>query len=197
MASLDDSCASCTYFTDSGYCERKGRNAKGSDYKCDSYCEAYSRSRSEKENLYEKDGSSSGCYLTTMICKWLGYNDDNYYLNTLRKFRDNNMKTNKEYRPLLVIYDVVGPVISDSLANDPNGKNVSLAFFNTYITKAVGAIEAEKEKMAIDIYRAMTEDLADHYGIDMHSLYINADASKTEDKYLGHGRTRVLAPSTK
>ena len=54
MASLDDSCASCTYFTDSGYCERKGRNAKGSDYKCDSYCEAYSRSRSEKENLLEQ-----------------------------------------------------------------------------------------------------------------------------------------------
>jgi len=93
--SYEDYCAACTYLSERSdyngtyYCERKGEDIYASDAKCYNFCEAYSRSNSSRENMYENSAShtGSGCYLTTIMCQILGYPDNNYYLDTLRKFR--------------------------------------------------------------------------------------------------------------
>lgn len=190
-------CAACTYlgertdYTGKYYCSRKGEEHYATDPKCYSFCEAYSRSNSARSNMMDNSrshASGSGCYLTTIMCQLLGYEDNNYYLNTLRNFRDNVMQTNPSYLPLLLTYDVVGPVISEKLANDKDGKQIANTFFNNYISKAVMAIEENKNQTAINIYTAITQALADKYKIIIPVMEVNAKG--TDPRVLGHGRVR-------
>ena len=195
---LESFCAACTYLGENAdyngkyHCERNGEEHYACDPKCYSFCEAYSRSNSARQNMFDnsKGHLSSGCYLTTIMCNILGYPDNNYYLNTLRKFRDNVMKTNPKYIPLLVTYDVIGPTIAYELSHDKNRLEIANAFFNRYIVPAVGAIEENKEEDAIKIYRAMTETLADSYVIGKHVIDVSNIDYDMET--LGHARIRKL-----
>lgn len=195
----EDYCAACTYLGERAdyngkyYCSKKG-DVYASDPKCYSFVEAYSRSNSARTNMYDNSANhqSSSCYLTTIMCEILGYEDDNYYLNTLRNFRDNTMKINPNYFPLLYLYDLVGPIIAKNLNNDPNKLEIAKTFFEKYITKSVEAIEENNENVAINIYKSMTYALAEKYNINIDLLspiqvpeYINVST-------LGHGRTRKL-----
>ena len=194
-------CAACTYMNENQYygkyfCTRKGEWRKASDPKCYSFCEAYSRSNYSRENMYYNSRShqSSGCYLTTAMCNILGYQDDNYYLNTLRTFRDETLKKNHKYLHLLLMYDAFGPLIATNLKNDPNNKDIATHLFNGYITKAVTAIENEKVEEAVNIYIAMTYTLAERYNINMHTLFIDAESLKLKTintQSLGKGRIRT------
>ena len=192
-------CAACTYMGENSdysgkyWCERKGEDCYACDAKCYNFCEAYSRSNYSRENMYNNSlnhSGSSGCYLTTIMCKLLNYPDDNYYLNTLRKFRDNVMKPNPKYIPLLLMYDFVGPMISYKLEIDPQGKYLANIFFNKYITKAVSAIEEEKYETAINIYKAMTEELANNYNINI--ALITPEENNIDMNTLGHARKRII-----
>lgn len=189
-------CAACTYLSESAdysgryWCSTKGEDHYACDPKCYSFCEAYGRRNSARENMYDNSASHSGngggCYLTTIMCNILGYDDNNYYLQTLRNFRDQKMKTNVNYLPLLYTYDIIGPKIANSLNNDPNKQEIAKAFFERYIIKSVEAIEEEKEQTAINIYVAMTDTLARFYNINTN--IITPDLSKIDANSLGHGR---------
>lgn len=194
---LESYCAACTYMgerEDCGkyWCERKGEDRYASDAKCSSFCEAYSRSNSSRQNMYNTsaNASQSSCYLTTIMCQLLGYSDDNYYLNKLRFFRDNVMKKDSNYIPLLLVYDVIGPMISSKLAHDEYGHEIAQVYFDKYITKSVHAIECEKYQEAINIYTAMTDALAERYGIN--TTFVKPDIKGIDMKYLGHARVRKL-----
>lgn len=195
---LESYCAACTYlgeridYKGKYYCSRNG-DVYASDPRCDSFCEAYSRSNSARENMYNNSrGHQGGCYLTTAMCNILNYPDDNYYLQTLRSFRDNTLKTNINYIPMLLVYDTIGPMIAYNLLNDKNKEEIANSLFNEYISKAVTSIENEKVEDAINIYMAMTTSLAKRYNIDLSLLYIDP-SSINEDlldiESLGHGRT--------
>ncbi len=196
----EEFCAACTYLSEranySGkyWCERKGIDIEASAPKCYNFCEAYSRSNYARENMYQNSqgSSSSGCYLTTIMCKILNYPNDNYYLNTLRKFRDNVMLKDKKYLSFLLMYDFAGPMISYELEKDKNKEEIAKTFFNNYITKSVTAIELEKYDTAINIYKAMTEELGNRYHIDINLV----TPEKVEDvdiTTLGHGKRKIKA----
>jgi len=198
----EDYCASCTYqgeredYDGKYWCERKGRSVYACDAKCYDWIEAYSRSNYSRENMYynSRKHQSSGCYLTTAMCNILGYKDDNYYLNTLRTFRDKTLKKNHKYIHLLLMYDAFGPLIANNLKNDPNNKDIATHLFNGYITKAVTAIENEKVEEAVNIYIAMTYTLAERYNINMHTLFIDEESIKLKTintQPLGKGRIRT------
>ena len=194
-------CAACTYLSEVAdyngnyWCERKGCDISASTPKCYSFCEAYSRSNSTRSNMIDNSEGhlNGGCYLTTIMCKILNYPDNNYYLNTLRNFRDNIMKTNPEYIPLLITYDTIGPIISYNLSIDHNKKDIAMAFFGNYITKAVDAINEEKYNEAINIYKAMTASLAEKYNININ--IISPEINKIDIKNLGHAKTKRISNS--
>lgn len=196
--SYESYCAACTYLGERGdyrgkfWCERKGEDHYATDSKCYSFCEAYSRSNSSRANMYDfsRGHQGSGCYITTIACKLLGYKDDNYYLNTLRNFRDNIMKKDPKYIGHLMTYDTVGPVIAKKLEEDKNGKEIAQCMFSRYITKSVSAIEEGKNNEAINTYIAMTDALANHYNIDTNIIV--PDINEVECKYLGHGNNIKL-----
>lgn len=198
---LESYCASCTYLGERAdyngkyYCSKRG-DVYASDPRCYSYCEAYSRSTSARENMYDnsKGHQGGGCYLTTAMCNILNYPDDNYYLQTLRTFRDNTLKTNINYIPLLIVYDTIGPIIAFNLQNDNKREEIASSLLNNYIQQAVIAIENNKTQDAVDIYYAMTTSLAKRYNINLSTLYINSNDIKTDEldmKNLGHARTKI------
>ena len=90
---------------------------------------------------------------------------------------------------MLLTYDIVGPMISYELAHDINGTIIAKTFFNEYITKAVSAIEEQKYNQAINIYKAMTNALGEHYHID--TGIIKLDINKVNMDTLGHARTKI------
>lgn len=194
---LESYCASCTYLGDradySGkyWCSKKGQDMYACEPKCYNWCEAYGRSTYARENMYNNSRShysGGGCYLTTVMCEILGFPDDNYYLQTLRTFRDTVLKQNIKYYPLLVTYDVIGPNIALQLSNDENKEQIATTMVNNYISKAVTAIEEKKHEEATNIYVAMTNALAEKYNINTSIITINPEEIDFES--LGHGRTK-------
>lgn len=148
-----------------GYCDDSNTNWRGY-VKCtklgifvDPHGSACYRSI-EKPQTYR-----SNCYLTTAMCSILKFDDNCKYLNTLRTFRDNYMKHEPMYLPLLIEYDVVGPLISNNLNNDINKTEIATKMLNHYIIPAVICIEAQDYDQAIDIYTTMTKNLVNYYNI--------------------------------
>ena len=198
--SLESYCAACTYLGEEAdykgqyWCKRKGEDHYATDPKCYDWIEAYGRSNSARQNMYDnsKKHSSSGCYLTTTMCNILGYPDNNYYLQTLRTFRDNILKQDIKYLPLLVLYDQIGPQIAYNLNLDENKQIIAQTMFTKYITPAVSAIEENKTETATNIYVAMTNVLAERYNIDTNIITINE--KEIDMTTLGHGRIRKRVP---
>lgn len=190
---LEQYCAACTYLGESCnydgkyYCELKGP-MYACDPKCTNFCEAYSRSNSARENMYGyscERKNSGGCYITTIICHVLGYDDNNYYLRKLREFR-NKMKNNACDLPLLLTYDQVGPKIAEAILADRDANKVALGLLNHYIIPAVSAIEEDKDNLAKNIYIAMTDTLAKYYYIDTNIII----PEEIDKENLGHARVR-------
>ena len=194
---LESFCASCTYLGEKAdyngkyWCSKKGQDMYACDSKCYNWCEAYGRSTYARENMYENSRSHSsggGCYLTTAMCNILNYPDDNYYLQTLRTFRDTVLKQDVKYYPLLVTYDVIGPLIALNLSQDKDRVQIANTMFTNYISKAVSAIEENKTNEATNIYLAMTNALAERYNVNTKIITINPEDIDVES--LGHGRAR-------
>lgn len=189
-------CGECTYLDlttgdiyGKFYCEKRYERHGASDLECSNFCTAYSRSSSEINNAieYTKDHTSSGCYLTTIVCNILGLPDNNIFLNTLRKFRNNILQKNDKYKTLLLEYDIIGPKIAESLNNDPLKKNIASMCLNNYIINIVENIELENYEDAINKYIEMTNKLRNLYNIDS----INISTLEIKDvniKDLGHGK---------
>lgn len=156
------------------------------------YCEAYRSNTYAIENMYENSKShtsNGGCYLTTVMCTILGYPDNNYYLETLRQFRDTVLKPDPKYFYLLLMYDIAGPAIAYNLSLDENREKIAKFMFSNYIIKAVNAIEENKTSEATNIYVAMTKSLARRYSVDT-KYFTEINPEEIDITTLGHGRTR-------
>lgn len=193
-------CSECTYlnpdkcYSDGTFwCERKLECVYAYQKECYRYCEAYSRpssvARSCEEFSRDKSTSSSGCYLTTMLCSILKMPDDNPFLNTLREFRNNVLQKDEKYRALLVEYDVVGPVIANNLNNDPLKYQIAATTFLKYIKPITKLVREKKNEEAVNAYLDMTNGLKTFYDVnttlDIETIN-NADINLS-----GHGVYKV------
>jgi len=165
-----DECGSCENFyecrgywdtpydindTEKGYCDWYKTT-----YYPDDSCTAH----------YKKRGSYSGssCFITTVVCNILGYDDNCFVLESLRDLRDKYMQPNEDCKKDLYDYDTVGPQIAEILDNDYNeSKDTTVAneLYLKYILPA--AIEAKQDRPnnAITIYKRMTNMLKETYNI--------------------------------
>lgn len=82
---------------------------------------------------WESDGgSSSGCFITTTCMEYMGKKDDCEELQTMRKFRDEYMKSNTEGQKLIKQYYEVAPKIVSTL-----NANKDKVFHYRYILKNI------------------------------------------------------------
>lgn len=187
-------CVDCTYLdinngaNGSGafWCDKKYERHLATDPACGSFCEAYSRNYNTKKNALEcaNSNSGSGCYLTTMMCKVLRLPDNNIYLQNIRNFRDNYLKQNRQYKSLLVEYDIIGPKIASMLETDPV---MCKLYFDKYIRAISVLIQRKDYDLAIKKYIEMTKSLKNFYGISDHNLTVEAINNADFDNS-GHGK---------
>ena len=184
---------SCQYYKWNGdyWCIKN--NCRVTDANYYKYCRNYNYSDCP---IY-KHHESGGCYLTTLVCQVLKKEDNDYVLNSMRKFRDNVLQKDEKYEQLLKDYDNMGPIIAEWILNDHNSFSLANDLYNKVLTKIALQIDKQNYNIAINLYQDMTLSLINHYGLA--ELY---DSLKKNDYYLesfnqanaGHGiRQKHLA----
>ena len=191
---MDKYCGNCTYLDLSTgncygkyYCNKKWDRHLATDSACSSYTKAYSRSSTIKNAVdFSNSHTSSNCYITTILCDLLGLSDNNYYMETLRHFRNNYLQTNEEYKNLLVEYDIVGPIIAYNLKNDKQKNIIAAKLFYNYISPVVSLIEDNMFVDAIVRYSMMVSKLKEIYGIN--TKVTRKDIEECDITLSGHGK---------
>lgn len=170
-------------YDDKYYCREKCRYVSLSDGEAN-YCRSFSYNGGNKST----DGyTPSGCYITTIVVDILGYEDNCEVLQVLRNFRENYLKTNIEYLPLLFEYDIVGPLIAKYIKLEKNKYQLCLNLMKYFLLPCVHLIKEEKYKEAIEVYKNMVLHLKDNYDIVDITITI-PDEYRLED--VGKGRIR-------
>ena len=179
-------CSECALYDSNGtpkwgdehYCSKKGKYLKPTTSACSSFV----------KNNAKEGYQRAGCYITTIVCNILGYPDDCNLLVTLKDFRENYLKQNSEYLPLLIEYDQIGPIISDSIVNDPDAKITAIENTRNFLIPCVEAIKAGNLDKAIEIYKSLVLLLKLKYAL----LRTPIDYTISEPlEILGKGRIRT------
>lgn len=157
-------CGSCANFEDS---KGKPYNKSNPNYVkgfCNWYRSYYYPNDRCESHYRSRNGSGSDCYITTIICEKLGYDDHCDSLDTMRKFRDTVLQKDEKYQNILYEYDVVGPKIAEELRDE----DVDLVqdLYNGFILPIVLDIKSNHFNEAISKYVIMTKCLEESYGID-------------------------------
>ena len=181
------SCPFYTFRQGDYYCS-KNTNYVNSDtyYK---YCRNYDY---DDCPVYKRNDSTSGCYLTTIVCSVLNKKDDNKVLNSLRNFRDNTLQKNEEYYEILKAYDIIGPTISKSINLDKDRFTMANYLYETFLKPIAALVDDNKDLEAIEKYRIMTLALINYYGIKKVYNNINYDIPNFKPETAGHGRKLAL-----
>jgi len=170
-----------SYIDNSYWCSELKKYVKPTDYSCRYFVQ-------DKSQKVE----SSGCYITTIVCDILGYEDNCELLQLLRKFRDTTLKTNAEYLPLLFEYDTIGPVISECIKNEKNNDVIALGLLKHFLLPCAKLIKEEKIEEAIDVYKNMVTYLHDEFNLSYMDIVI---PKEFDYETLGKGRIRNLKTS--
>ena len=133
------------------------------------------------------------CYLTTMLCHSLKLSHDNIYLNAFKDFRKNVLQQNEKYRDLLAEFDIISPMISECLANDPLGRKIADYYFNKYIVDMFYYILNNETEIAVKEYIEMTRALKQYYNLNNHNIS-NDSISNTNlenNRYRTYGQKKI------
>lgn len=180
---FEGKCGDCEYFKDKDD-DNKPFDTKWANYE-QGHCTWYrcfywaddTCSHQKKRGSY----TFSLCYITTVVCNILGYNDDCGVLQSLRNLRDNVMQKDEKYAKTLYEYDTVGPKIASKLQEDRDIE-LATALYNFYLVPTALLVNEEKYDEAVHRYQEMTTGLKDAFGIDETVMPQNYDVKKG-----GHG----------
>lgn len=137
------------------------------------------------ENHFRPRGYQKNCYITTILCDRLGYDDQCDTLNTLREFRNCYLQKDEKYAPILYEYDIVGPKIAEEL--EMEDIEIIQGLYDGFIMPIVSEIKSKNYQEAVHDYITMTKCLEETYGID--SIL---EVPKNYDyKNGGHGRVKT------
>ena len=152
------------------------------------YCKGYRYNECE---IYKKSNSSTGCFLTTIVHKILGKEDNDSILENFRSFRDNVLQKDSKYYDVLKMYDTVGPMIVECIELDDDKEKIANTIFKNILFPLNDKINNHEYDHAVNMYQCMTMFLIEYYGLmpeyekikDRDYGYISFDAKRA-----GHGR---------
>jgi hypothetical protein len=132
-----------------------------------------------------------------MLCDILKMPDNNTYLETMRKFRNDILQTNDKYKNILVEYDIIGPKIANALNNDPQKETIAKKYFDAYIPAIIYNINNEKYDNAVFFYKTMTNLLKSFYGFGTSNI-TTLEIENANIKESGHGiyKIKKITPNT-
>lgn len=155
------------YYTcnDCEYYDRNDTNRYDEGY-CTEYCKYYPKGDKACSRFSLRKDIDTTCFLTTAICHIFGYEDDCYGLNVMRDFRDTILIADRKYYPLLAEYEVVGPIISEKMYNDPYRDEVAGYYYENYIYDIlVNLTNTRDYEEAVNKYVEMVNDMKRMYGV--------------------------------
>ena len=182
----------CTYYTFKS-------SLFGGDYWCDKkkcavnediyykYCRDYNY---DECSIY-KQGSGSGCFITTVTCEILGNQDNAPIMNNLRCFRDNVLQNDSKYYDILKEYDVIGPKLADCIRNDKDKEKMALGLYQNVLVPVANLISEKEYDKAVEKYYVMTLMLVNYYGLKHDYNDIKDDDygyQSFDPSVSGHGR---------
>ena len=142
-------------------------------------------------SIYKYETSSSGCFITTVLCNILGLPDNHETLKTLRNFRDNVLKKDKLYKEILMIYDGIGPYVADALSNDEKKHEKAKELYELSLKPIIEEIKNKKYDRAVKHYLYMTLYLISEYNLrDTYNALKDVDFGfmNFNQEKAGHGR---------
>ena len=172
------------------FCDVKKISVDSSQY--NTYCRGYNYSNCV---IYKsKNGSSSGCFITTVVRDILGKEDNDVLLNNFRCFRDNILHCDEKYNELLQDYDNIGPRIADAIWTDKDAVKMANGIYNISLLPINEMIKNKEYDKACEKYYLLTLSLINYYGLK-HDYNFDKDNGLYEKdfdvKVSGHGRRLI------
>jgi len=113
--------------------------------------------------LVKSESGGSGCFLTTACVNILGKTDDCAELTTLRKFRDEVLKSSETGKKLIADYYNIAPDIVNAISLRSDKHAVYTDIYNQMIMPTIQCIEKDDKRGAISIYKNYTLNLKSRY----------------------------------
>lgn len=183
---MADICGQCIFldpsdckYGDRYYCKNKHTRVKVDERACSEFRKV--------GNQNSSDYQRAGCYITTVVCELLGYDDSCEVLEVLRHFRETVLKQDPVYLDLLLEYDQIGPIIADRLRNDNENKILAMDILRSFLIPCASSVKQNMNDEAVAIYKNMVQFLRLKYCLVGYDVDPTLE-SKFED--LGKGRVR-------
>lgn len=106
--------------------------------------------------------NDDGCFLTTACVKYYGLPDNCYQLKTLRNFRDNYLKNQKEGGALVQEYYSLAPILVKLLNRDSKKEKLFEGIFQQ-INLACDLIEKDENEKAKALYINVVINLSKYF----------------------------------
>ncbi|MBN8862321.1 MAG: hypothetical protein J0H92_03075 [Sphingobacteriales bacterium] len=116
-------------------------------------------------NYHDPSSISEGgnCFLTTACVTHRGLADNCTELNTLRRLREQHMRTNREGEEMLQVYDRLGPALVNAIRSADNKEEILEYMYQKMILPAVELVQHNKPADAISYYKIFTQALSERY----------------------------------
>ena len=125
--------------------------------------------------------NNSNWYIVTAIFSKLRLSDDYECVKVLHDFRENILENDSKYENMLYSYDLVGPIISQLVFNDPYAVELCKTLLQEYLGSMLDSIRANEYDEAVLRYEQMVEVLMNRYNIELGTL-------KEEIENVRHGK---------
>ena len=119
----------------------------------------------DDNGVYSEVGYSSGCFITSAVCKTFSKPDDCQELMAFRHFRDSYMAEREDLSREVQNYCEIAPKICDAIdaKGEASAKIEYEWIWNTYLSKAYDALNNNEPKKAYGIYKDMVLRLQEIY----------------------------------
>lgn len=137
----------------SGYCKecrRYGLDRNGSEW-----CYKFNKEVYDDYWCMACEKEDDGCYLTSLVCEILGYEDDCYELEFLRSFRDNYLSNLPEGKQILDEYKTISQSIIPKIKIRDDKVQIAEKVRQEYISPAIQLIKDKRQKEGIELYKNM------------------------------------------
>lgn len=168
------------------YCNYQHKYVELTDKGCYKFMKDPSKCKSSSGSY-----TPSGCFITTIVCGILGYEDNCELLCILRNFRDTTLKADPKYLELLLEYDSIGPRISAEIENEANNKVLCLGLLTYFLIPCANAIKEGNIEEAVAIYKNMVVQLHDDYNLPV--IKVNTNQPYDLETL---GKARIRQPKT-
>lgn len=113
---------------------------------------------------YSKD-TSSGCFITSAVCRNHSKDDNCYELTMFRAFRDGWLAGEVDGQSLIERYYYIAPKIVEMIDRQTDSANIYNDIYTKYLRPCLLLLESEKYNECKTLYVKMVQDLADQYKI--------------------------------